>query len=270
MTLMLSPAEFVNFYAQVGAKKSTNSTGKLFLGAILAGFLIASGAVAASTASYGLDNTSVARVVSGLLFPFGLIMVIITGAELFTGNCLITISVLEKKAALAGMVRNLVIVYLGNLLGAVLLAAAVAYSGAFDNLALGVYAIRTAANKCALPFGRAVVLGILCNILVCAGVMCSLCAKSLPGRAIGAFVPVSFFVIGGFEHCVANMYYIPAGLLAAGLPDCAHLAREAGLDLSALSLMGFFRNMIPVTIGNIIGGCGFGALIWASQRPEKT
>ena len=269
VTLMLSPAEFVNFYAQVGAKKSTNSTGKLFLGAILAGFLIASGAVAASTASYGLDNTSVARVVSGLLFPFGLIMVIITGAELFTGNCLITISVLEKKAALAGMVRNLVTVYLGNLLGAVLLAAAVACSGAFDNLALGVYAIRTAANKCALPFGRAVVLGILCNILVCAGVMCSLCAKSLPGRAIGAFVPVSFFVIGGFEHCVANMYYIPAGLLAAGLPDCAHLAREAGLDLSALSLMGFFRNMIPVTIGNIIGGCGFGALIWACHRTSK-
>ncbi|MCI9157124.1 MAG: formate/nitrite transporter family protein [Lawsonibacter sp.] len=263
---MLSPGEFVSFYAQVGAKKSTNSTARLFLAAILAGFFIASGAVAASTASYGLENASVARVVSGLLFPFGLIMVIVTGAELFTGNCLITISLLEKKASLAGMARNLVIVYLGNFVGAALLAAAVAYSG-FSNTDLAAYAIRTAANKCALPFGRAVVLGILCNILVCAGVMCSLCAKSLPGRAIGAFVPVSFFVIGGFEHCVANMYYIPAGLLAAGMyPNLGGWLQEAGVNMSALNLAGFLGNMLPVTMGNIIGGCGFGALIWACHK----
>ena len=121
-------------------------------------------------------------------------MVIVTGAELFTGNCLITISLLEKKASLAGMVRNLVLVYLGNLVGALLLAGAVVYCGQL-NLSggeLAVHTIRTAASKCAIPFGRAVVLGILCNVLVCAGVMCSLCGKSLPGRAIGAFVPVSF------------------------------------------------------------------------------
>ena len=262
---MLSPVEFVDFYAQVGAKKSANSAGRLFLAAILAGFLIASGAVAASTASYGLENASVARVVSGLLFPFGLIMVIITGAELFTGNCMITISLLEKKASLAGMIRNLVIVYLGNFAGSLLLAAAVAYSGTFSNDAMAAYAIRTAANKCAIPFGRAVVLGILCNVLVCAGVMCSLCGKDLPGRAVGAFVPVSFFVIGGFEHCVANMYYIPAGLLAASVSGGVQ-----GVDLSTLNLTGFLSNMIPVTIGNIIGGCGFGALFWAAQKPAKT
>lgn len=265
---MLSPAEFVNFYAQVGAKKSTNSAVKLFLAAVLAGFLIGGGGLVSSIATCELDNTSVARVVSGLLFPFGLIMVIITGAELFTGNCLITISVLEKKAALAGMVRNLVIVYIGNLLGAVFLAAAIVYCGQLDLSAgaLAVHTIRTAAAKCAIPFGKAVVLGILCNILVCAGVMCSLCAKSLPGRAIGAFVPVSFFVIGGFEHCVANMYYIPAGLLAAGtMPNLIGLAQTA----SALNLAGFARNMIPVTLGNLIGGCSFAALIWACHRTSK-
>lgn len=263
---MLSPAEFVGFYAQVGAKKCANSAPRLFLAAVLAGFFIASGAAAASTAAYGLDNPSAARVVSGLLFPFGLIMVIITGAELFTGNCLITISLLEKKASLAGMARNLVIVYLGNFAGAALMAAAAACGGMFSNGDLAQYAIRTAANKCALPFGRAVVLGILCNILVCAGVMCSLCAKSLPGRAIGAFVPVSFFVISGFEHCVANMYYIPAGLLAARtMPGLTGLAQAA----SALNLAGLARNMIPVTIGNIIGGCSFGTLIWACHRTSK-
>lgn len=266
---MLSPAEFVDFYAQAGAKKTANSAGRLFLAAVLAGFFIGGGGLVSGVASFGLDNLSAARVVSGLLFPFGLIMVILTGAELFTGNCMIAISLLERRATLAGMVRNLMIVYLGNFVGAALLAAAVAWGGAFDNVALGVYAIQTAAKKCQLGPGRAVVLGILCNILVCAGVMCSLCGKSLPGRAVGAFVPVSFFVIGGFEHCVANMYYIPAGLLAAGIPQCAQLAREAGVDLSALNPGGFFANMIPVTIGNIIGGCGFGALIWACHRTSK-
>ena len=268
---MLSPAEFVNLYAQVGAKKSTNSAQRLFLSAVLAGFLIGAGAVVANTAGHMLSNAGLSRVLCGLLFPFGLIMVIITGAELFTGNCLITISVLEKKASLAGMVRNLVIVYTGNLLGAVALAAASVYCGQLDlsRGALAAHTIRTAAAKCVIPFGKAVVLGVLCNILVCAGVMCALCGKSLAGKAIGAFVPVSFFVIGGFEHCVANMYYIPAGLMAAGVPEYAQLAAEAGVELYTLTLGGFFANLIPVTIGNIIGGCGFGALIWACHRTSK-
>ncbi len=267
---MLSPAEFINLYAKVGAKKSSNSAQRLYLSAVLAGFLIGAGAVVANTAGHMLTNAGLSRVLCGLLFPFGLIMVIITGAELFTGNCLITISLLEKRASLAGMVRNLVIVYIGNLLGALVLAAAIVYCGQLDlsGGALAVHTIRTAAAKCAIPFGKALVMGILCNVLVCAGVMCSLCGKSLAGKAIGAFVPVSFFVIGGFEHCVANMYYIPAGLMAAGVPRYAQLAREAGVDLTALSLGGMTVNLIPVTIGNIVGGCGFGALIWACHRTE--
>ena len=126
---MLSPAEFINLYAQVGAKKSSNSAQRLYLSAVLAGFLIGAGAVVANTAGHMLTNAGLSRVLCGLLFPFGLIMVIITGAELFTGNCLIAISLLEKRASLAGMVRNLVIVYIGNLLGALVLAAAIVYCG---------------------------------------------------------------------------------------------------------------------------------------------
>lgn len=269
--MMLNPGEFVSFYTQVGEKKAANGAGRLALSAALAGFLIACGGVVANTAGHALTNAGVSRVVCGLLFPFGLIMVILTGAELFTGNCLMTISLLEKKIRLAGMLRNLVIVYLGNFAGALLMAAATVYSGQLDLSAglLAVHTIRTAAAKCAIPLGRALVLGILCNILVCTAVMCSLCGKSLPGRAIGAFVPICFFVICGFEHCVANMYYIPAGLIAAGVPRYAQLAREAGVDLSALSLAGALGNLIPVTIGNIIGGCGFGALIWAIHRPAE-
>lgn len=267
---MLSPGEFVDLYAQIGAKKSANSARKLVLSAVLAGFLIGMGAVVSNTAGHMLTNAGVSRVVCGLLFPFGLIMVIITGAELFTGNCLITISLLERKAGLSGMIRNLALVYFGNLLGAAVLAAAIVYCGQLDLSAgaLAVHTIRVAAAKCAIPFGKAVVLGILCNVVVCAGVMCSLCGKSLPGKAIGAFVPVCFFVVGGFEHCVANMYYIPAGIVAAGVPRYAQLAQEAGVDLSALNWMGCLGNLIPVTIGNIIGGCGFGALIWACHRTK--
>ena len=139
---MLSPAGFVSAYAQIGAKKCTNSAARLFLAAVLAGFFIAAGAVAASTASCGLDNASVARVVSGLLFPFGLIMVILTGAELFTGNCLIAVSLLEGAASWTGMVRNLILVYLGNFVGAAALAGAMAYSGALSSGALAAYTLR--------------------------------------------------------------------------------------------------------------------------------
>lgn len=252
---MLTPEEFVIAYARIGAEKTRNSTGALFLGGVLAGFYIAMGALASGIAAHALENLSLARLVSGLLFPFGLMMVILTGAELFTGNCLILISVLEKKASVLKMIRNLVIVYIGNFIGAFLLALAAAYGGVFQNGALVDYAVQTAAGKCALPFGRAVVLGVLCNILVCAGVMCSLCAKSVPGRAIGALVPVSLFVICGFEHCVANMYYIPIGLFAGA----------EGVTWRAFLL----QNLLPVTLGNLLGGCGFGALIWLCHRPEE-
>ena len=123
---------------------------------------------------------------------------------------------------------------------------------------LAVTTIKIAATKCGLSFGSAFVMGILCNILVCAGVVCSLCGKDLPGRAIGAFVPVCFFILGGFEHCVANMYYIPAGILANSVPKYAEMAAAAGIDTSALTWGNFVvNNLVPVTLGNIAGGMLF-------------
>ena len=194
------------------------------------------------------------------------LVVILTGAELFTGNCLISISVLERKASLGGMLRSWGLVYLGNFGGALALAAACAFCGQLDYSggALAVYTVKTAAAKCALPCGNAVVLGVLCNILVCAGVMCSLCAKDVSGRAVGAFVPVCVFVLCGFEHCVANMYYVPAGIFAISVPRYARLTLEAGVDVSALTWGSFLlHNLLPVTLGNILGGAGLGALLWA-------
>ncbi len=261
---LFSPSEFVANYAAVGEGKAKAPAGRLFFLAILAGLLIGLGGAVTNTATHALDNVSAVRIVSGLLFPFGLIMVVLTGAELFTGNCLITISIMEKRATFPGMLRNLGIVYAGNFLGAVLLAAACAYCGQLSYSAggLAVATIRLAAAKSATPFFSAFILGILCNILVCAAVMSALCAKDAFGRAVGAYVPVAVFVLCGFEHCVANMFYVPAGLFALTVPQYAELAAQAGIETTGLTWGGFLiNNLLPVTLGNLAGGVAFAALI---------
>ena len=269
---MLSPAEFINLYAQVGAKKSANSAKRLYLSALLAGFLIASGAVVANTAGHLLTNAGLSRVLCGLLFPFGLIMVIVTGAELFTGNSLLVLSLLEKKCTLPGLLRNWCLVYLGNFLGALLTAAGCVWFGQLNYSAggLAVYTIRLAAGKCGISFLSGFGLGIFCNTLVCLGVLLALSAQDAAGRLMGAFLPVCYFVLCGFEHCVANMYYISAGLLAVRNPQYLQLAQEAGVDLGALTLSGFLLgNLLPVTLGNILGGAGLGALLWYAHVKKK-
>ena len=125
--------------------------------------------------------------------------------------------------------------------------------------ALAVYTIRVGAAKCAMSFGNAFGLGILCNFLVCLGVLAANSAKDTAGRLLGAYLPVCFFVLCGFEHCIANLYYIGAALMAAAVPEYAALAVEAGVDLSSLTLAGAAANLIPVTLGNLAGGPGGGA-----------
>ncbi len=273
---MLTPLEFVESYALIGQKKTKTPWLKLLVLGILAGFFIGMGATVTDTAGATLTSASVGKIVSGLLFPFGLIMVILTGSELFTGNCLITISCLEKKADLAGMLRNWLFVYVGNLIGSLLLAAADAFSGMMNlgGNAVAVNAMKVASGKCALTFGDAFVLGILCNILVCVAVMQALSSKTTVGRALGAYLPIAFFVIAGFEHSVANMTYISMGLFAKMVPAYTESAAAAGLDLSALTWGNFFlKNLLPVTLGNIVGGCGYAAAVWfghAYGRAPKT
>jgi formate/nitrite transporter len=264
----LNPTEIIQSYAEAGQKKTERSVGRMFLLAVLAGLFIALGGAVTNTAAHSIGNVSVARLISGLLFPFGLGMVMLLGAELFTGNCMIPVSVLEHKTTAGKMLRNWGVVYLGNFAGALLLAVCCVYFGQLDYSAggLAVYTIRVAAGKCALPFFSGVVLGFLCNVLVCGGVLCSLSAKDTAGRILGAYIPVAFFVICGFEHCIANMYYIPAGLFAASVPEYARLAAEAGVDTAMLTWGGFFlRNLLPVTVGNILGGAGLGLAMRASH-----
>jgi formate/nitrite transporter len=227
--------------------------------------LIALGSAATNTAVYGIGEVWTARTICGLLFPFGLGMVVVMGAELFTGNCLIVISALDRRCTVQQMLRSWVLVYLANFVGALMVAVGCAWFGQlnYSSGTLAVYTMKLAAGKCAISFSSGVVLGFFCNLLVCLGVLAALSAKDTAGKILGAFLPVCYFVLCGFEHCVANMYYISAGLMAKAVPAYAQLAAESGLDLSALTLTNFLlKNLLPVTLGNILGGAALGWLMW--------
>lgn len=263
---LFTPAELTQNYAKAGKVKAEKPLGKLVALSVFAGLFIAFGASVCNTAVYSIEDVSTARVISGLLFPFGLGMVMLLGAELFTGNVMIGISVLNGDTTVGKMLRNWLVVYLGNFAGALLLAIGCAFFGQleYSHGGLALYTIKVAAGKCALSFPNALVLGIFCNVLVCGGVLCSNSAKDTAGRILGAYIPVAFFVISGFEHSVANMYYIPAGIFALQLPKYAALAVEAGIDVSALTWENFLiHNLLPVTLGNILGGTALGVTMWA-------
>lgn len=264
---MLAPSQFLERYPSIGAAKTRKPFLSLILLGILAGFLIGLGASVTNIACFGIENPSIAKVVAGLLFPFGLILVIFTGAELFTGNCLIPISLLANQATAGGMLKNWGTVYLGNFAGSVALAASCAFMGQFnmgDNQ-LAVYTMQVANTKCSLSFGKAFLFGILCNILVCIAVACATCASSAIGKAVSAYLPIAFFVINGFEHSVANMYYIPAGLFAKALYP------SLGAEFGALTWGSFLlHNLLPVTLGNIVGGCGLAVLWWFGHKSRKS
>ena len=264
MNLFTAP-EVIKNYAAAGKKKTELSVFRMLVLGILAGMFIALGAAVTNTAAHTITDVSTARIICGLLFPAGLSLVILMGGELFTGNCLISISVLEKETTTGMMLKNWLFVYIGNFIGSIIVAAGCAYFGQmnYSGGGLAVFTMKLAATKASLPMGNAIVLGFFCNVLVCFAVLCSLEAKDVTGRIVGTFLPIASFVICGFEHSVANMYYIPAGIFASHVPAYAAKAAEAGLDLSILTWGNFLiKNLIPVTIGNILGGVFVGASMW--------
>lgn len=244
---MNTPSEIAANYVAIGKGKANLPLLKMVLLAILAGAFIA---LAGAAATFG--NVYVNKAMGAAIFPAGLAMVLIAGSELFTGNCLLVIPLLEKEITLRQMLRNLSVVYLGNLVGGVLVSACAVYGGTFDAIAETVVA--TAAAKCNLSFAAGFLRGILCNVLVCLGVWMAFAGKTVSCKIIGLFFPVMCFVICGYEHCIANMFYIPAGLMAAGRAD---------IVAEGLSILGFLKNLAPVTMGNIVGGAGLGAMYWA-------
>lgn len=234
---------------------------------MMAGGAISFGAAASSVAAHNIANFGISRLVTGLVFPVGLMMIVLVGGELFTGDCLMVMGVWDKKYNVGSMFRTLVIILLSNLAGSLLFAFMVSYSGIFSysDGALGAYMIKTAYGKCTILPVRAFCSGILCNILVCSAVLIANSAKDVIGRIAGIFFPIMAFVVGGWEHSIANMFYIPAGMFAALNKDYISKAEslysigEKQIE-DAVSVMGFVSNIVAVILGNIAGAMVFVAL----------
>ncbi len=277
MENFLSMKEAVQKYIANCEGKISMPLKELLIRAVLAGMMIAMGAAGSSVAAHAIGNVGLARVTAAAVFPVGLMMVILSGAELFTGDCLIVMGTISKKHRIVQLIRVLCVVYAGNFIGAGITALGVMLSGQlnYSGGMLGAYTMKVALGKVSMDFGQLVISGILCNILVCFAVMMALCAKDVTGKLLCAFFVIFLFVTEGFEHCVANMYYITAGLLTKLNPDYLQMAEEAyGLSteqLSNLNLQNFLLgNLVPVTTGNIIGGmvC-VGLPLWYLSREKS-
>ena len=260
----LTIKEALEVYRNGCKAKCEMPTGRIIGKSVLAGMMIAMGAAASSVAAHSITNVGLSRLAASVVFPVGLMMVILLGAELFTGDCLLAIGLPEREITPLQFVRMLAMVFFGNLLGGVLLSVLISMSGQLDYSGglLGAYTIKVALGKAMLTPAKAVTSGILCNILVCAAVLMALCAKDVAGKLLVSFFVIMLFVTAGFEHCVANMYYITAGILAKYNPLYAAQALESfGIGADQLELLNvknmIINNLIPVTIGNIIGGVCF-------------
>lgn len=261
---ILKPNQLCDCSINGGITKSKLSMVQLIVLGMLAGAFIALGAITAAAASHSIVNVGVAKLVGGSVFPVGLILVIICGAELFTGNVLLTVPATDKKIKISAMLRNWVIVYFANLVGAVIIAFLV-YSAGTLNLSagkLGGAAIKVASAKESLPFFTAFCSGILCNMLVCLAVWGASAAKDVFGKILIIWFPIMAFVTCGFEHSVANMYYLSVGLFAKGNASYVQASGLAQKKLDLLSVSGAIHNLIPVTLGNIVGGVFFVGLAY--------
>ncbi len=253
----------------LGIGKATMDTIRLFALAVLAGAFIGFGAMFATTVGAGAEALpfGVARLLAGLVFSLGLVLVIIGGAELFTGNAPIVMAWAARLVSSLQLLRNWAIVLLGNFVGAVC-TAAIIYAGdhhGFGGGAVGATALAIADAKCQFGFGQALALGIVCNTLVCLAVWLCYSARSVVSKIVAIVGPISAFVAGGFEHSIANMYFIPMGLfIKYSAPDSfwESIGRSAA-DYPHLTPAGFGMNLLPVTIGNVIGGgLLVGAVYW--------
>ncbi len=244
---------------------------KLFILGIMAGAFISFGAVAAHTASFGVSNPSLSKFLMSAIFPGGLFLCAVTSAELFTGNVLRSIGVFERVITIPKLIKNWIIVYIANFIGSVAIAYATIFFGQADygNGKLAIHYINTASYKVGLDFTNALVLGMLCNILVCFAVISLTKSKDNAGKLAGLYLPIFLFVISGFEHSVANMFYVPAGIFANSVNRFHDLAIMENIDVSNLTWGNFFsNNLLPVTLGNIIGGLLVVLFMWGAYRKD--
>lgn len=263
-----------NIYAAEG--KTELPLYRMILLGIFAGMFIACGASASSVAMHAISNVGLARLVAGCVFPIGLMMIVFVGGELFTGDCLMIMGCMHGNFSVWSMVKVLILVWLSNLAGSVLFAAMVNASTQYNYTGglLGAFTIKVAMGKLGMSFGVAFISGILCNFFVCIAVLMAAAAKDIAGKVWAIFFPIMAFVVSGYEHCVANMYYIPAGIFAASNAAYVEAAQTAygytAEQLAALNWSNFFvKNLVPVTLGNIVGGMVFVGLPLYLIHKEK-
>lgn len=238
---MKTSRELAAGYDAIGRTKTGLPLGRMFLFGMFAGAFIALGALGSQVA-----GSVAGRLAGAFVFPVGLTMVLLAGVELFTGNCLLSIPLWNRAIGPAALLRNWVVVYLGNFAGSLLVALAAVKGGSLAG-PVAAAAVATAQAKASLPAVQAVLRGILCNVLVCMAVWMASLAGELAGKILSLYLPTMLFVLCGFEHSVANMYFIPAGMML-------------GADVSVAQFL--WNNLFFVTIGNIVGGavvvgCGF-------------
>ncbi len=254
--------------SSVGVIKATSPWMTVFVLGILAGAYIGFGGLLSTTVTFDLAakmGTGFTKLVSGGAFSLGLMLVVIAGAELFTGNNLMISSVITGKITFSRMLTRWTLVFIANFIGSIILALLFVYSGLWKTggEALGTAAVNIANNKVNLDFMEALIRGIGCNWLVCLAVWMAMAARQTIGKIFAIFFPIMGFVAIGFEHCIANMYFIPVGIFLTSWTD---ISIPATLDPASLNWFGFvFRNLLPVTIGNIIGGVVFvGMSYWGA------
>lgn len=262
----LAPAAIERKAESIGVTKNALTLSRLIPLALAAGFFIGLGGLyftlfmADSSLSFAVQ-----RFAGALMFSLGLALVIICGAELFTGNSLMIGALASRKIPVGGMLRNWIWVWIFNLVGAVILVTLVYLSDTPKLGQMGATMMKIAADKVSLGWGTLFFKGILCNVLVCLAVWMGFAAHSVADKILAVLLPVSAFVALGFEHCVANMYFLPMGYLLAssGFPA------PAGFDPSVITIPGIFYNLSAVTLGNLVGGFMVALVYWWAFAEKK-
>lgn len=271
----LLPAEIAARVVDLGVRKAALSPAKTLVLAILAGGFVSVGCLFATVSVAGAADVlpyGLQRIIFGLTFCLALILIMLGGAELFTGNTLITMAWASRRVSTRALLRNWVLVYTGNLIGTVITALVIALAGQhrFGDGSVGVVALSIAEHKTALPFMQALLLAIMGNAMVCSAIWLTVGAHTTADKILAVLFPITGFAAAGFEHSIANLYFIPSALFIRTLDPA--FAAATGIDQTTITLAGFINNLIPVTIGNIIGGVVLvgGVYWWAYLRGKAS
>jgi formate transporter len=262
----LTPAETVPAIIAAGRRVLNQTFGRTFILSLLAGFYIAFGAQLSTVVSQDAGQfcgLGVARLLTGSAFSIGLMLVVVCGAELFTGNSLLTSAALHGEISWLKLSENWLVVLAGNFIGSIFFAWLMFESRLWEQGSVADQAVRIATAKSSLSFPVAFIRGVLCNWLVCLAVFMATAARDIPGKLMACYIPIMTFVASGFEHSIANMYFIPTGLM---------ISAHQGHSSPALSWQAFFlNNLLPVTLGNIVGGVVFvaGAYWYVHNRADR-